>query len=372
MRTSLAIGLTVLAIVASGCGPEKPATTGDAAMAGDDAACATTVAAANVVLRPVDIIVSVDTSPSMGEAVAAVRTNINVNFANILGSSGIDYRVILLASYPSLCIDPPLGGADCATPPAKPANTSRFFQYSIGMGSTEGLSRQLSSYNTADPNGAAPGGWSDWTREDSAKVFLQFSDTTGTSDISAAEFDSGLLALTPMRFGTAQARDYVYHGIQGVPPNMPASKPYVPTDPVLDGGCSNGSLSGTAQAAYQDVAIASGGLRFPICEADLYDVVFNAVADSAVQAAKVACSFEKPVPPEGQYIDDNTVAVHYTPSAGGADVVFGQVLTSAACQSNAFYIEGDQVVLCPEACTLVQSDASAVVTLEYGCMSQLL
>jgi hypothetical protein len=372
MRTSLAIGLTVLASVASGCGPGKPAATGDDAAPGDDAACATTVAAANVVHRPVDIIVSVDTSPSMGEAVAAVRTNINVNFATILESSGIDYRVILLADYPSLCIDPPLGGADCTTPPANPANTSRFFQYSISMGSTEGLSRQLDTYNTADPNGAAAGGWSDWTREDSAKVFLQFSDTTGMSDISAAEFDDALLALTPMRFGTAEQREYVYHGIQGVPANTPPSKPYLPTDPVLTGGCSNGSLSGTAQAAYQDLAILTGGLRFPICESGLYDVVFNEVANAAVQAAKVACSYEKPVAPPGQYIDENTVAVRYTPSAGGTDVLFGQVLTSAACRPNAFYIEGDQVVLCPEACTLVQSDASAVVTLEYGCMSQLL
>lgn len=370
MRCSVVTGLTVLALSCIGCGHDDSSATADAA-AGDDAACATTVAAAKVVLRPVDIIVSVDTSPSMGAAVAAVRTNINVNFANILTSSGIDYRVILLASYPSLCIDPPLGGADCATPPTVPANTERFFQYSIGMGSTEGLSRQLSSYNTADPNGAAPGGWSDWTREDSAKVFLQFSDTTGMSDITAAEFDSGLLALTPMRFGTAQQRDYIYHGIQGVPANTPASKPYEPTDPVLTGGCDNGTLSGTAQEAYQDVAISSGGLRFPICESDLYDVVFNAVANSAVQAAKVACSFEKPVAPEGQYIDDNTVAVQYTPSSG-PEVLFGQVLTSAACQANAFYIDGDQVVLCPEACSLVQSDPSAVVTLQYGCMSQLL
>src|SRR5678815_3087001 len=47
----------------------------------------------------VDIIIVVDTSGSMSEETAQVRANLN-NFASSIGSSGLDYRVIVIAEKP--------------------------------------------------------------------------------------------------------------------------------------------------------------------------------------------------------------------------------------------------------------------------------
>ena len=68
--------------------------------------------------RPVDIIFVVDNSGSMSEEIAAVRRNIDHEFASIIDESDVDYRVIMLSQFgedgTGVCIDPPLAGSDCS------------------------------------------------------------------------------------------------------------------------------------------------------------------------------------------------------------------------------------------------------------------
>ena len=58
--------------------------------------CATQKANAAIVRQPVDIIVVIDNSGSMQDEIDAVARSINVDFANVLQTSGVDYRVILI------------------------------------------------------------------------------------------------------------------------------------------------------------------------------------------------------------------------------------------------------------------------------------
>ena len=67
--------------------------------------------------KSVDVIFVVDNSASMEDEIAAVRANINQNFAAIVQASAVDLRVILLSLYgtsgTNICIGPPLAGAEC-------------------------------------------------------------------------------------------------------------------------------------------------------------------------------------------------------------------------------------------------------------------
>ncbi|MGQ0505643.1 MAG: hypothetical protein ACT4TC_10010, partial [Myxococcaceae bacterium] len=55
--------------------------------------------------RPVDIIFVIDNSGSMTSEIQEVERNINVNFAQIIQASGVDYRVILIAKHGSATVD---------------------------------------------------------------------------------------------------------------------------------------------------------------------------------------------------------------------------------------------------------------------------
>src|SRR5689334_720197 len=167
----------VCVAMACGCGADKGAARGvgggdqteDLAMetAGStdlarafnrDAACAHVMAAATLTKKPVDIIVIIDNSGSMTDKIIAVQNNINVNFATIIGASGLDYRVIMLSKHgsalieQSVCISQPLSGnASCSPPPGKPVNGPRFFHYSLEISSHNSLSQLLAAYVAPDP-----------------------------------------------------------------------------------------------------------------------------------------------------------------------------------------------------------------------------
>ncbi len=360
MRFPLTCGLAFVPMAMLACGTDPPrdaleSNGPDAGFGGSgrdgsvNVACTVTTVAAVVTRRPVDVVLIADTSASMGAAVAAVQQNINASFAQILLQSGIDFRVIALADTSQICVAPPLGGAACGQPAA------RFFPVNLPTGSGNGLSAPIAGYAS----------WSPHLRANAYKVILQLSDTTSISTMSAAEFDAALTGQSPPQFGTPGARAYTYHGILGVPPKSPVTDPWLPSDPVLSGGCDANGLAGQAQPAYQEVAILSGGLRYPLCEPSHYDVVFKKIADGVIASAAVPCSLAKPTPAT-EKLDETTLVVRYTSSAGAVQR-FEQVANAAACKPAAFYLSPTTVELCPQACTTVQADTSAKLDVEYGC-----
>ncbi len=342
----------------------------------EDSACVAQSAEATLVKKPVDIILVIDNSGSMGGEIKAVQSNINNNLAKIIGDSGLDYRVILLSRHgsadngQSVCISSPLSGTSCNPIPAQPVNTERFKHYSVEVGSKNSYDVILSTYVKKDEFGLATTGWREWLRDDSVKVFVEITDdeppTSGTSTNTAAKFDAALLKLMPAKFGTADKRNYIFHSIIGLKAHTPAGTPWLPTEAVQTATCGTGAVGPAAE--YQKLSILTGGLRFPICDNNGFDVVFQTIAKGVVEGSKISCSFPIPTPPPGQIIEPSTIVVNYTPGAGGAGTSYKQVASLAACTPDSFYIEQNSTItLCPAVCENVQADNKAKIGILYGC-----
>ena len=261
------------------------ATTGD---------CVSETLDPEVVSIPVDILLVVDTSFSMAPAIGAVQNSINVDFAQILEQSGIDYQVIVLGGLTDtqvpICISSPLSNTDCNPPPPVPAINDHYKHYDAETGSGAFLTNILAWYATPDKHGLAPGGYQDFLRPEATKVFLGMTDGTSASGNPADgdAFDAGLLALQPPVFGTPGDRQYKFHLIVEAPVNAPADAPWLPQDPIVGNA---GSL--------EQVAIVSGGWRFPLSQTQSFSVLFQEVAEDVIATTPIACEFPIPRSTDG-------------------------------------------------------------------------
>ena len=112
--------------------------------------CGNQVVEAQLIPKPVDIILTIDNSGSMGEEILGVQNNINNNFAQLIADSGVDFRVVLVSLFGSdgtkVCIDPPLAGATCAA--GLQASTSDvFFHYNLEIDSANSLCQLLVAFD---------------------------------------------------------------------------------------------------------------------------------------------------------------------------------------------------------------------------------
>ncbi len=385
-------GLTDGEEVARGTDPTAWDTDGDGVPDGDevflgtdptvmDRACADTSAEATLVSVPVDIIVVIDSSGSMSGEIAAVERNIDVNLASVLMSAGIDYRVILIAEYrdrggdpgDGICIGMPLSGiADCTSPPPAPINGARFFHYDRVIGSTNSFVRILETYDAADPHGLAPNGWRDWLRPGALRAFVEISDDDSATPWM--DFEAGLLAFTDGHFtrttdaSGAVERDYVWHSIIGMVANDPPTDPWPPTAPPQLTRCSPGS-AGFGED-YQELSIETGGLRFPLCNNDSFDVIFRAIAADVVRGVALSCTFMPERPPGGETPDFDRVVVVYTPgpAVGTPPRSLRRVADAAACAGGGdFYVVGGQIELCPGTCSAVEGDEGGALAVHVAC-----
>lgn len=338
-----------------------------------DAACERISAEAKMVVKPVDIIFVIDNSGSMSNEIKGVEQNINTNFVNIIQKSGIDYRVIMLAAHGAsssyrICVDKPLSGnPTCSPPAADPVNNPPYFyHYNYPIYSTDSLSKIISTYNAPDPSGQAPGGWSDWLRADAVKVFIEITDDN--SSMSYASFETQLLNLKPNHFGSSSMRNYIFHTIAGMSNNSPSTKPWQPEDAIVGGVCSGAVNSGSQ---YQYLSQLSGGLRFPICNLNSFDSVFQEVAQGVIRGAQVNCEFEIPQAPDGKVYDLTAIEVLYTPSAAAEPELFELASGIASCHDTGFYLTETSVVLCPQSCKRVQGDVEAKVEVGISCVTQI-
>ncbi|MDC0671668.1 hypothetical protein [Nannocystis radixulma] len=353
--------------------------------------CGTQEAEAELIPKPVDIIITIDNSGSMGDEIVGVQNNINVNFAQIIEASGLDYRVIMVSKFgndtnESVCIEAPLGGiaqGGCNNPPAAPVNGQRFFHYSVEIDSHNSWCRLLTTLNgnVDDDFDFATEGWQKWLRADAFKIFLELTDDgveCSNNNISyddnnninsgltaATKFDQRLITVAPQHFGDSiENRNYKWYSIVGMAYNNPATQPYGPMDPVITGKCPTAENNGTG---YQTLSNMTGGLRFPLCDTSKYDVVFQAIANGVVADAKIACDFEIPDPPEGKTLDEDSIEVQFTPSGQMNPLLLTKVAGLAQCDPMSFYVENDKVILCPDACGLAQDDKDATLKVEFTC-----
>jgi hypothetical protein len=341
-----------------------------------DEECASSSIGATLGYKPVDVILVVDTSGSMGPVSASVEANLNVSLTQKLADSGLDYRVLALALYgdgAALCLAAPLGPDDCMPPGPLAPLGPLLFQYSAGLGSGSLLEFILSSYTTppSGPNvalyGVLPSGWHEWVRPDALKVFLVITDAEEMSNATAPgdAFDANLLALDPAQFGTVDQRNYVLHTIAGLGQNNPASAPWPPDAPIVNTDCVGFSGKEPGQP-LQQISVLTGGLRFPLCEYASFDALFVEIATGVSETVPVACDLAIPPPDGDGEIDPDTLVVTYTDALGVGHELH-QVTALDQCESDAFWVEGPTIHLCPAACTEVQADDTAQLTVTYGC-----
>jgi hypothetical protein len=354
---------------------------------GEGGACAQAESQAELVREPIDIIVVLDNSGSMDEELDAVERNINVNFAGILDRSRVDYRVILISRHrkaernpsnpgaedTSVCIEAPLSGlAECPSP--NPVFSERFVQYFTKIESADSFDVTLDAYEPPfaagleDRAGQAPNGWSEWLRPRAKKVFLEVTDDN--EDMTAEAFVAALQSMGPEHFGAnPDAPNLVFHSIVGVAEKDVPTDPYLPSEPVADERCPSVTSEGRT---YQELSILTGGLRFPLCGFDAYDVVFRRISEDVVTRVQIACDFAIPTPPPGKDLELDKVAVNYRPGDGAPEQTLLQAATPVDCGPDAFYIADNRIVLCPEACGIVQGDASAHVDVLFTCESTII
>ncbi|MES1177985.1 MAG: hypothetical protein ABUL62_26925 [Myxococcales bacterium] len=358
-------------------GEPAAGTAGALAAAGAES-CATQKADAAITKLPVDIIVVIDNSGSMQDEIDAVAKSINVNFANVLQTSGVDYRVILISRHEkkgrqtSICVTAPLSGnTACPPTPDQPAFTERFYQYSLKVDSLNSLELITSTYNATLPDEfkLAPMGWSAWLRPTATKVFLEITDDNSTT-MTSADFDAKLLALSPENFGTTARRKYTFHSIIGIGEKPMPTDAWLPTEAMQTSLCTgNGDTVENAGPAYQELSRLTGGLRFPICQFTAFNTVFETIANNVASHAGIACEFAIPSAPADRELDLAKVAVSYDAGDGTPLKTYGQAMSAAACVPDAFYIDAatQKIELCPEACAAAQNGLKPTINVLFTC-----
>ena len=336
-----------------------------------DHACAEAHYEAGMATRTVDIVLIIDNSGSMQQEIEAVERNINVNFAAILDANALDYRVIVISRHGSasqrraICVRQPLSGTSCNPIPEEPANTERFFHYSLVVNSHDPFQKALTAWNQKDEHGLAPNGWSGWMREQALKVFIVITDDE--SNMDPEDFDQKLLALEPAVFGTAQDRDYIFHSIIGLAENDPPTDPWLEDQPIVNARCSPGSQDEGVR--YQRLSLMTGGLRFPICHHESFDAVFDSIATDVVTEARLRCTVKAPPAAPGLAADLNRTVLQYRAGRSDETRQITLVASQDECSVEHFHVVDETIRLCPAICAEAESDLGAQMSVYSACRS---
>jgi len=375
--------------------------------------------------RPVDVIFVIDDSGSMTEELNAISKNINQHFAGVMDDAGLDYRVIIIVKHGpqsiygnnTVCVSAPLSTipvGECeklpkGTPPGN--NPGKFYHYSYDVQSTDSLCIILNTLNSAnsyvDEFGLAPFGWIKWLRKSAFKILIEvtddMADCTWYPDVSlmpkgkktfndynaslggmitAIEFDKALLKLAPEQFGTKDKRNYAFYSIVGmmekpeavdddtglsIDPNGTVTDLFSSGEGIVSDVCSSAVNSGMG---YQWLSKMTGGLRFPVCQAASFDVVFEKIALSIDSIASVVCVLDMPVNGVEGQVDVTTVQVEIETIDGELQTLHS-VSDQSACSAaiNEFYYDknANTVVLCPDTC-IESKSVSKEIKITAGCI----
>ncbi len=351
-----------------------------------DAACSTSAVEAQVERQPVDIIWVVDNSISMAPAIDEVIRGLN-DFARVVGSRGLDYRVVMLSlrnvrrsvtvagsGRYAVCIPRPLAGDDAC------GNGERFFHSSVDVRSTQPLEQLLGTlgqthgYTSADPRGGEA--WREFLRADASKTIVVVTDDQ--SRLTADEFDrfrggtnpnSGSFSLPPGLLDPSWAglfAGYTFSGIYGWGSETnPATRCMYP----------DGSSPPTSGSVYTTLVARTGGVRAKLCDgAAAWVPFFERVATAVERSSRIACDLELPAPPGGSVLDPRLVNVVVT---GTSRSVIGKVANAAACRTTGgWYYDDDahptRVNLCPASCESANEQlraGSARIEVQFGCIT---
>ena len=287
----------------------------------------------------------------MTDEMVQVKQNVNT-FANTIGQSGLDFRVIFIVrkgtSGNTICVPPPLGGANCAD------NLPTFRHVDQSVGSNNSLSLVLSTYENANANLA----WKGNLRPDAFKAFVEVTDDEATGT-QANAFDAALL--DPAKggmFGTGSGqtakRNYIFHSIVNWKTgNAPPSSVRCST---RDGGTG---------VEYQKLSLLTGGLIDEVCKTD-YSGVLNNIAKGIVD--RLACSLTYP---KNEAADPTKLVVQYTPTnKPPANLTQVTDATKCAGTPDGWHYDDNanpsQIILCKTTCDTINNEGGKISAL-VGC-----
>ncbi|HJL17239.1 MAG TPA: hypothetical protein RMH99_16345, partial [Sandaracinaceae bacterium LLY-WYZ-13_1] len=375
-----------------------------------DAACASSTVEAEVERLPVDIVWMVDNSVSMAPAIDQVTAGLN-DFATLIGSRDLDYRVIVLSirgegvvdlghgDRYAVCIPPPLSGdASCGDGP-------RFFQVSVDVRSTQPLEQflgtlgQTDGYLADDDRGSGP--WLDLLRPEATKTIVVVTDdnarmvvrsgggfapgpgggrsggdpeataewfetTTDTSDgsnpFSSRTLPEGIL--DPRWGGLFDG--YTFSALYGwgseTDPDVPCSYPGGGTPP-------------SSGPTYTELVARTGGVRAQICDgASAWGPFFDDVATAVERTSRIDCAIPIPDAPEGEFFQRDRINVFTREDDASTRV--GKVPTIGDCDDRGGWAYDDEadpteVILCPATCEQVQPSEGVThgVEVQFGCQT---
>lgn len=371
--------------------------------------------------RPVDIIFVIDNSGSMSEEIEAITKNINDNFATVMDNAGLDYRVIMIVLhgppntyYGYACFEEPLstipkGGCQIIAPGKPPGNNpGKFYHYSYDVQSNDSpciiLDTLFAMNYRPDTFGLAPEGWIKWLRKSALKVIIEITDdspgcwwypdandtskkktfndfqTTLGGQIFALEFDKKLTSLAPEHFGTPENRNYIFYSVTGlkekpdavdeefsqlIDPLGKSDDPFTPSEEVVGNKCSTAMSPGFG---YQSLSKLTGGLRFPVCQAESFNIIFNKLAQSIDSVTSTTCVLDLPVNVD---IDMETLMIEV--ETANDNVILNRVNDVNSCSSSAdeFYVDeiSNLVILCDNTCIDMKS-ISKNIKLTAGCIEK--
>lgn len=366
--------------LARGTDPDNPDTDGDGRIDGAEIVIGSDPARADTVcveqryraserFRPVDLVIVLDNSGSMREEIEAVERNINVNLATIVAEAGIDFRVILIGKHgeggpfdSDICVSAPLSGTSCEPVPPTPANTDRFRHVDVEVSSDDAFRVTLQTFAQ----------WSDFLRVDALKALVVVTDdesaaSIGGSPPTAENFDAALLALPGGQFGVAGSRNYVFHTIAGLGAATPPSAVWPPTAPIVEAQCPTAESNGVA---YQRLSIATGGVRYPVCEFGSYDAVFRTIAAGIVEDARIDCSLALPAVGEQELLDVTRLALQFRAAPDAPARTLTRVDAASACGPENFYLTGTTIELCPEVCAEATASTSGELVVYAQCTAR--
>ncbi len=312
----------------------------------DASVCLESAVRAEPTRLPVDIIWVVDTSGSMSFESSTVETNLNA-FAMQIDSWGIDYQVIMVAQRgggSDVCVPTPLAGANCGDGP-------RFRHVPLRVGSTNALGKLIEAYPQ----------YQDVLRDDSSKQFVVVSDDEANNNQNDVWFRAAITGLSSPGFPARESSPmgFVFHSI-------------VAWGDVAGRGCSTGARIGQS---YLNLTELTSGVKAKVCETD-WTPIFAALQAAVVEGATLPCSFDIPVPPDGQTLDPDQLNLVHTPS-GQAPITIPRVDAAASCGASGGWYYDDpanptKILVCDATCDDFDADPDGEVKMQFGCSTIVL
>jgi hypothetical protein len=292
-----------------------------------DEDCGVITETAEIEVGPVDIVWVIDGSGSMLDEIAAVQQNITA-FANVIGSAGVDHRVIMLATT-NIAGPTPLG-----------MDPEHYLYVPAPVDSHNALQLLLNLYPQ----------YSAFLRPNAPLHFIAVSDDESRLPAATFQPQMEMLAGKPFIFHAIASED-----VNGFPCVGACGLP------ILCGGFAPGRQ-------YYALADATGGQKISICIAD-WSMVFGPLQDAVIASVPLPCDYPIPPPPPGETLDRNKVNIEFIAPNAAQPVVFPRAGSEMECAGNTawFYDPDDSTLIrmCPAACSAVGEGGT--VQIQLGC-----